>query len=109
MNKTKIILLDEAKRFMMQCPKAASLKIVRIFDRVEAGIIDASLFKKIKGTEIWEFRTEFESNAYRLLAFYDKNARSLIVATHGFVKKTQKTPAKEIERAERMMKEYYKK
>ena len=94
---------------MTQCPKAASLKIIRIFDRVEAGIVDASLFKKIKGTEIWEFRTEYDSNAYRLLAFYDKNAKSLIVTTHGFVKKTQKTPAKEIEKAERIMKEYYKK
>ena len=109
MNKIKIILLDEAKQFMMQCPKAASLKIIRILDRVEAGIVDASLFKKIKGTEIWEFRTEYDSNAYRMLAFYDKNAKSLIVATHGFVKKTQKTPAKEIEKAERIMKEYYKK
>lgn len=94
---------------MMQCPKSASLKIVRIFDRVEAGIIDAGLFKKIKGTDIWEFRTEFESNAYRLLAFYDKKSKSLIVATHGFIKKTQKTPQKEIDKAEQIMRNYYNK
>ncbi|MBQ9473286.1 MAG: type II toxin-antitoxin system RelE/ParE family toxin [Bacteroidales bacterium] len=109
MNKIKILLLDEAKQFMMQCPKSAGIKILRVFDRVEAGLIDASLFKKIKGTDIWEFRVEYESNAYRLLAFYDKKTKSLIVATHGFVKKSQKTPQKEIEKAERIMKEYYKK
>ena len=44
---------------------------------------------------------------YRLLSFFDKEARALIVTTHGFLKKTQKTPAKEIERAEAIRKEYY--
>jgi phage-related protein len=38
------------------------------------------------------------SNAYRFLAFFSKN--SVIVLTHGFSKKSQKTPRNEIERAE---------
>ncbi len=71
--------------------------------------MDAKLFKKLKGTEIWEFRTEYEGNAYRLLSFWDTRRKALIVATHGFVKKSQKTPRKEIEHAERIRAEYLKK
>ena len=48
-----------------------------------------------------------QGNAYRLLAFWDKNTKSLIVATHGFNKKTQKTPKAEIEHAIKIMNEYY--
>lgn len=64
------------------------------------------LFKKLNDS-IWEFRTRFNGMAYRLFAFWDKNTRSMVVATHGLVKKTQKTPTKEIERAEALMKMYY--
>jgi phage-related protein len=34
------------------------------------------------------------------LAFWDTDAETLVIATHGFVKKTQKTPRKEINKAE---------
>lgn len=103
----KILLLEEAEKFMAKCSHEAAKKIAKTFDLVEAGCINSQHFKKIKGTEIWEFREEYESNAYRLLAFWDKKKRSLIVATHGFIKKTQKTPKKEIDKAEQIRKEYY--
>lgn len=45
--------------------------------------------------------------AYRLLAFWDTHEQALIITTHGFIKKTQKTPQKEIEKAERKRKEYF--
>lgn len=67
---------------------------------------DHELFKKLNDS-IWEFRTRFKGMAYRLFAFWDKDTRSMVVATHGIVKKTQKTPAKEIERAEAIMRMYY--
>ena len=70
------------------------------------GYRDPRLFKKLEGTKIWEFRAEYESNAYRLLAFWDKEEKSLVVATHGFAKKGQKTPKKEIRKAERLRMEY---
>jgi len=46
----------------------------------------------------------------RLLAFWDKedSKETLVVATHGFIKKTQKTPKNEIEKAEHMRLEYFK-
>jgi phage-related protein len=59
-------------------------------------ITDNELFKKLEGTEIWEFRTLYNNIKYRLLAFWDTEEETLVIATHGFIKKTQKTPAKEI-------------
>ena len=44
---------------------------------------------------------------YRLLSFWDTRDETLIVATHGIVKKTQKTPKKEITKAETLRKEYF--
>jgi len=53
--------------------------------------------QKLVGTEeIWECRIQFGSNAYRIFCFFIGNT---VVLTHGFAKKTQKTPIHEIERA----------
>ncbi len=67
---------------------------------------DPELFKKLND-EIWEFRTRFNGMAYRLFAFWDKDLRAMVVATHGLIKKTQKTPPGEIRKAEAIMKAYY--
>lgn len=56
--------------------------------------------RKLDDTDIWEFRTLYKGIQYRLLAFWDTDAETLVIATHGFVKKTQKTPRKEINKAE---------
>ena len=44
-----------------------------------------------------------------MLAFWDKDngTNVLVIATHGFVKKTQKTPSKEIGKAESIRKAYF--
>jgi phage-related protein len=62
------------------------------------------------GTDgIWEFRVQQAGMAYRLYAFWDGEGEevTLIVCTHGLVKKTQKTPPKEIEKAERLKRLYF--
>ena len=69
--------------------------------------MDKELFKKLENSEIWEFRTLYGGICYRLFAFWDTEIEALVVATHGIVKKTQKTPKKEIEKAERLRKEYF--
>jgi phage-related protein len=68
---------------------------------------DSELFKKLNET-IWEFRTLYNGKAYRLFSFWDKsnNKDTLVIATHGILKKTQKTPPKEIKKAEEIRKEY---
>jgi mRNA-degrading endonuclease RelE of RelBE toxin-antitoxin system len=59
-------------------------------------------FKKLSGTdELYEFK----SNDLRLLCFWDDG--SLIICTHGFIKRTQKAPKSEIERGEKMKREYF--
>ena len=57
---------------------------------------------------IWEFRTLYNGKAYRLFSFWDRidGQETLVVATHGILKKTQKTPPKEIKKAEEIRKQY---
>jgi phage-related protein len=70
---------------------------------------DPKLFKKLT-SEIWEFRTLYAGLQYRLLAFWDKSnhQKTLVLATHGFVKKTSKVDKKEIVKAERIREIYFK-
>ena len=69
--------------------------------------MDKSLFKKLDKTNIWEFRTVYNGMAYRLFAFWDTEQETIVIATHGLIKKTQKTPPKEIAKAERIRKYYF--
>lgn len=102
-----IILSTEAYAFIEEQPRDVQKKIMTNIQYVEEGITNTELFKKLKGSEIWELRTQYGGMAYRILAFWDKKQRSLVIATHGFVKKTAKTPPKEIARAEAIMNKYY--
>jgi len=58
---------------------------------------------------IWEFRTLYQKKQYRLLAFWDKDDKTetLVITTHGFVKKKSKIDKKEIKRAEDIRKIYF--
>jgi len=69
---------------------------------------DKTLFKELQD-EIYEFRTRFNKQQFRLLAFWDKRDRknTLVICTHGFIKKTDKVPHKEIETAKRMKRKYF--
>ena len=70
------------------------LKLIEDMD-----VVPVTYFKKLTGTEeIWECRIAFGSNAYRIFCFFAGN--SVVVLTHGFVKKSQKTPKTEIEKAQ---------
>lgn len=69
--------------------------------------LDKELFKKLGNTDIWEFRTLYNGIAYRLFAFWDSDIEALVIATHGYIKKTHKTPQKEIEKAIVIRKQYY--
>lgn len=103
----RIRLLHEAEEFLDSVPLKAYEKITRDLQKVAAGVIDPTLFKKLKGTEIWELRTAYAGMAYRLFAFWDTREEALVVATHGITKKTDKTPRKEIDKAERIRIEYF--
>lgn len=102
-----VILSDEADSFVRQQPQKAQLKIAYNIRKLQSGLIEKELFKKLENSCIWEIRTLYNGTAYRLFAFWDTEKKTLVVATHGIVKKTQKTPKKEIEKAERIRKEYF--
>ena len=78
-----------------------TLKIIEDLDR-----IPEVYFKHLENTDgIYEIRVQSGTNIFRIFCFFDKN--NIVVVGHGFHKKTQKTPFKEIERAEQIKKEYY--
>lgn len=103
----KVLLSSEAENFVRLQPVKAQQKIAYNIRKLESGVMDKSLFKKLENSEIWELRTLFSGICYRLFAFWDTETETLVVATHGIIKKTQKTPQKEIERAEEIRKEYF--
>lgn len=103
----KVVFMDMAGQFISSLPEKARKKITYNMLRVEGGEMNSELFKKLENSDIWEFRSLFNGMFYRLFAFWDTEAETLVVATHGIVKKTQKTPKKEIEKAEALRQEYF--
>ena len=62
-------------------------------------------FKHLEGTKgLYEIRIEVCSNIYRIFSFFDKG--NLVVLGNAFLKKTQKTPKQELEKALKIMEEY---
>jgi len=102
----EIEFLPEAVEFLDQLDSKAREKVYYNL-RITQFVHDDELLKKLNDS-IWEFRTLYNRTAYRLFAFWDRSdgQQPMIIATHGIVKKTQKTPAKEIEKAEKIIKQY---
>ena len=66
--------------------------------------IPSKFFKHLEDG-IYEIRIEVGGNIYRIFTFFDDN--KLVILLHGFQKKTQKTPRKEIKRAKKLRQDYY--
>ena len=99
--------LEEAETFISQLDSKVVKKILYNIDLAEQ-TNDPKLFKKLQN-DIWEFRTKFVGLQIRFLAFWDKtdNKETLVIATHGFIKKMDKVPRNEIERAVRLRDNYF--
>jgi phage-related protein len=106
-SKFNVLFLEEANEFLESVDKKTREKIIYNIRKAQE-TNDSSLFKKLAG-DIWEFRTLFNKKHYRLFAFWDKTDRidTIVIATHGIVKKTDKTPPKEINKAESLRIEYF--
>lgn len=103
----QLVFMEEAKNFLQSLPEQAYKKVLYNMDRVAGGERNRELFKKLGNSDIWEFRTLYNGISYRLFAFWDTDKQTLVIATHGLIKKTQKTPKKEIAKAEAIMKQYF--
>lgn len=102
----KIIYSEEVLDFLNSLNEKVKEKIMFNINKSKY-VIDNELFKKLKGSDIWEFRTKYSGSIYRIFAFWDTENDTLVVTTHGIIKKTQKTPSKEIKRAEDIRIEYF--
>ncbi len=105
--KFRVQFLEEAKVFLDQVEEKARDKIVYNIWKSRS-TNDKELFEKLQD-EIWEFRTKYNKIYYRLFAFWDKSDKSdtVVISTHGLIKKTDKIPKGEIERAEKLREKYF--
>ena len=68
--------------------------------------LPSSILKSIEGKKgLFEIRVEFGGDIFRIFCCFDEG--SLVILFNGFQKKTQKTPSNEIEKADKLMKEYF--
>ena len=82
-------------------------KVAFVFDLIEnIERIPKEYFKKLRGTNnVWEVRVRHGGNIFRFLGFFDD--KNLVILDHAFIKKTQKTPKKEIAVAEQRKQDYF--
>lgn len=86
--------------------KKVKAKIIWTFDLIEdLQRIPETYLKHLENTDgLYEIRVQTGSDIFRIFCFFDKG--QIVVLAHGFQKKTQKTPKKEIEHALKIKYEY---
>ena len=94
------------QEFLESLSGKVAQKVTWVLSLIEdLDVVPSTYFKKlVNSDEIWECRIQLGSNAYRIFCFFDGN--SVVVLTHGLIKKTQKTPQREIDRAEAYRRDY---
>ena len=99
--------LEPANDFMAELDSKSFKKVMYNIDMAEQ-TNNPRLFKKLRD-DIWEFRVAYYGNQIRLLAFWDKSDKqdTIVISTHGIIKKTDKTPKVEMERAESLRIKYF--
>lgn len=94
------------EEFLGSLPGKQAQKVVwvlRLVEELEA--VPAQYLKKLRGTyDLWEIRAQHGGNTFRILGFFEP--REVLVLTHGFAKKSQRVPSREIEVAESRRREY---
>lgn len=98
---------DYFENFLLSQPQKVQDKIFKIIEAIETlERIPASYLKFINGTKgLYEARIQLGSDIWRVFCFFDQG--KLVVLLNGFVKKTQKTPKNEINKALQLMNSYF--
>jgi Phage derived protein Gp49-like (DUF891). len=102
-----VIFLDNAYEFLKSLERKHYEKILYNIHKAQSEP-NSALFKKLQD-DIWEFRTLYQGIQYRLLAFWDKslNSETLVISTHGFLKKQSKISNNEIQKAIQLRTKYF--
>ncbi|MBU0618849.1 type II toxin-antitoxin system RelE/ParE family toxin [Patescibacteria group bacterium] len=98
----------EIERFLDLLSKKERAKVLRnifLLERFGLGLREPNV-KSLKIKKLKELRIIFSSKIFRFLFFHYQE--KTLVILHAFIKKTQKTPAKEIRIALERMKQYRK-
>lgn len=95
------------ENFLLEQPKKVQDKIFKIIEAIETlERVPSNYLKHLTGTDgLYEARIQLASNIWRVFCFFDGD--KLVVLMNGFQKKTKKTPKNEIEKALKIMAEYY--
>jgi hypothetical protein len=103
----EVVFLEEAFKFLNSLEKKHYEKILYNIRKAQVEH-DPELFKKLND-QIWEFRTLYQGLQYRLLAFWDKNStqKTLVICTHGFIKKRSRVSENEIRKAMQIRIQYF--
>ena len=103
----QIEILEEAAAFLDTLDEKARDKVIYNMHKARY-TSDKELFKNLSG-EIWEFRTLYNKSYYRLFAFWDKSSKNdtVVISTHGLIKKSDKIHKSEIDRAEAIRNLYF--
>ena len=106
----EVILLAEADKFVEEIEVSARKKLFYAIRKTKMRVY-GDWFEKLKNSkDIFEFRVKDSNKFFRLFAFWDStgDTETLIVCTHGLIKKTNKTPKQDIEKAEMIKGKYFK-
>ncbi|SFM31036.1 type II toxin-antitoxin system RelE/ParE family toxin [Pelosinus propionicus] len=95
--------------FIESLPAKHRAKVYREIDLLEEFGIDLDYphtcdLKGSKNKGLWELRIKFSSNISRIFYFLPEGNKFVLI--HGFVKKSNETPEREIEIARRRKKDY---
>ncbi|WP_280738188.1 MULTISPECIES: type II toxin-antitoxin system RelE/ParE family toxin [unclassified Enterococcus] len=98
---------DEFLEWIETLPQKDSAKLLRMISETEKnGMLMAQRLQWVKKVDVnlYELRSKVGSNIQRAMYFHVIDGRYII--THGFTKKSQKTPVKELEHAKKIRKEW---
>ena len=108
-NKVREVIAYENhfEKFLVQQDKKVQDKIFKIIEIIETyeRIPSNYLRAIVNSNGLYEARVKLGSNIWRVFCFFDRG--KLVILLNGFQKKSQKTPTKEIKKAENLMKQYY--
>lgn len=98
---------DYFEVFLKNQPEKVQNKIFKVIEAIETlEKIPETYLKSIQTKKgLFEARIQLGSNIWRVFCFFDKG--KLVILLNGFQKKSQKTPVKEIEKASKLMDEYF--
>ena len=98
---------DHFSSFLKEQPEKVQNKIFKVIEAIETlERIPSNYLKFIQGTKgLYEARIQLGNNIWRVFCFFDNDR--LVILLNGFVKKTQKTPNREIKKAQELMFNYY--